>query len=134
MNTKRLYIGNLYYNDGLESNDTYKIDLVQEDVLLIKFGNKYINANLIKTKFDLISFYTFLKYYSLNNSYPISDYVYKTDNNRKGIFVDKKSLKKYRKNDEKIDFDRFKKICIMHEYVKDDKKLKKINETNNIVL
>ena len=48
MNTNRLFIGDLYYNDGLESIDTYKIDLIEKDVLLVKFGNRYISTEIKK--------------------------------------------------------------------------------------
>ena len=127
MNTKRLYIGDLYYNDGLESSDTYKIDLVEKNVLLLKVGNRFIRANMIENKMDIVSLYTFLKYYPTSKQYAISDIMYRTNDNKKGvIFVDKKSLKKYSTVDEKITFDRFKKISMSYDYVKSDEKSKKL--------
>lgn len=119
MNTKRLYIGDLYYNDGLETPNSYKIDLIEKDVLLVKFGNRYIRANYLKNNADLLSFYTILKYFGITNNGPLSDFMYKTKVSEKGaIFVDKNSLRRYIKDDNKIDYKRFKTLSLLYDYEK----------------
>lgn len=117
MNSKRLYLGDLYYNDGLETPDSYKINLVEKDVLLVKFGNRYIRANHINSKFDLINLYTILKYYPTTYSDPLVDYMYKTNDKIKGvIFVDNKSLRRYVKDNYNVDFNKLKTFSLIHDW------------------
>ena len=124
MNTNRLFIGDLYYNDGLESIDTYKIDLIEKDVLLVKFGNRYIRANYLKNKFDLISLYTILKRFEFTNNGPLINYMYKTKISEKGtVFVDRNSLRRYSIDDNKIDYKRFKTLSLLYDFEKYNKEI-----------
>ena len=135
MNTKRIYTGDLYVNlKSMDSNDGSLTEteehLIEKNILLVKVGNRFIDASVIKNKFDLLSFYTFLK-----NRLNEHQYIYSIDSKIEGEkYIDSKSLKKYSKVDEDIEFDRFLKICTAHEYTREPKKMKKfIDSFDNVI-
>ena len=114
MNIKRLYVGDLYYNHGLDSKDSYKIDLVEKDVVLVKFRNRYIRASLIN--FDIRNIYSMLHYYPYSYDSFIQCYLYDTKISEKGlIFVDKNSLRKYSIEELRIDS---KRLSLVYDYEK----------------
>ena len=126
MNTKRLFIGDIYSNKGIGKDNKYEYELIEKDALLIKFKNMYIKANIIKDELDLITFYTLLRYYPLKYIVPLSDYVMKTDNNKAMVmFVDKDSLKRYNDKDIKISFDKFLSLSYIYTLDKETVKTKK---------
>ena len=86
---------------------------------MVKFGNKYINAKYLNSYTDLISFYTLLKYYPTTNIEPMSYYMFNTNDRKKDtLFVDKDSLKRYRVDNSKISFNKFKTLTLLYDYEK----------------
>ena len=104
MNTKRLFIGDIYDKNN---------ELLEKDVLLVRFNNSFIKASMLKNKIDLISFYTFLKYYPINNTEPLNNYIYKTKDEY-SPFILKKSLRRYLDYDNYMDFNRFLSLTILY--------------------
>ena len=120
MNTKRLFVGDIYYNEGLDI-EGYKTTLIEKDALLVKFGNRFIKAHMLKDKKDLLSFYTILKYFPIKANYELNEYFFTTNSRTKGIpFVNSKSLKKYTYKDENITFDKFLSISMLFDMEKEE--------------